>query len=1584
MDDSIHGSFDPVREAADSSGRSGDPSRASNRNHHHSRKSGPPSWRRPLQSAAVIAAGLLGANSLQAGSAFYDFNTDPSSLMTLVGTAQWVPSGGTGSATNSSDGYLQITPNVNSSTGAILFNDFDNGLIVGAFHISADLKVGDGSGTPADGFSINYVRANDPLIAALQGGNSGIDWGGYDAGDQGGYIEDGSATGLGIGFDAYSNAGDDPTGLYISVDDVIKTTILMPTLNGACTDATSIQTGPVGDGTGSSLCWAHLDVDLTTNGLLNVTWKGTVILTNFQTGYLPSAGRLVMGGRTGGLNENQWVDNISITTYAATYALVSGVAGSPDGFTLSLSDSGPSVVDTNSIKLTFNGAAATPNSITKNGTATSVTYANFANLLASGSTNSVAVTFKDANGVALSGNVSFVVPAYSTLVTTPGVTVSTAATNSGFQVYPWHTAVSQPNDVNQWTEAQILGQEGTNYAQFVGWNNSQSGLNENALLGAQGYYFPYTNYINWDVVGPNGGDGNFTANNNYPENEFPGINLGNYPNEDPSTVTDVNNFTELVETWLYLPAGVYTMGVSSDDGFSVKNGKTPADVTGQLLGEFEGGRGAANTLFTVVAPTSGFYPFRLLYEEGGGGADCEWFTVSNGVIQLINDYTNIVQAYQVASAYPPVVSGVLPTIGAGILGGTTAADGAGPLVVQVVDGNPATVSSVKLTLNGKSITPTVTKTNGLTYLYYTTAPVTPTFLGGLNTVSAVITDSANHITTNTWRFNATSVGVFSAANAASAVNTSATNVGFIVYPWQTVDGQPNDAAVWTEAQIAGWYGENTAVLTNWNGATSLQGPHGLYYPWTSYINWDAYGPNATDGDFQIGTGNGYPKSEFPGFVIGENDGATPPNYDYSWEAGAAFNSVNNFSELVEAWFYLPAAGEYQMIVNSDDGFTVKSGQAPGDVFGTVLGEFIGGRGATDTTFSFLVPAPGYYPFRLLYEEGGGGANCEWITVSNGVKSLINDTSDANSWTPYMSASNSPIYVQTVSPVNGQGGVPPNRTVVADVVDGTPNQVASVSILLNGQPATVQTSKKGAVTTAWVTPTPGADALINGATNVATIIYTDTAHNSYTNSWSFTTATTELADNNVTSLDPSLSFPVGSGDTNSPGFLAQTVQIAPRSGTQANTVEWAEQMLAGLGAVRDANVGSTAPWFTNVANLADKTYGPLTSGYWMISNYINLAGDYTLPNVITGTGGDGDFVAANGYPDTAVPGVPGLVKDSGGNLNESVSVEFKTWLEFPAAGEYTFVVSSDDGFRAYEATNHGRLTGLNITAPASLAKMYPALPADPETGSGLIGAPLPLNGFVSGNLVLANPPFGDNTNGVLLNAAAVKGNIVLIQRGNVSFQVMANEAAAAGATALVVMDSAANAGSPPTTLMGGTNAGIPAILIGNEDGLALTNAAAAGTAQANIGDNGTSLRLGEANYGKGWSDVLFTVYAPQAGDYPIRLVYFQGGGGISVELSQIIATPAGVTHVLVNDVAHGGLAAFAKLKSGVTPPPTLVFNQPTVSGNKVTVTWTGAGTLQQAAKLTGSASDWTNVTPAPTGNTYTVTIGPGDLFFRLQQ
>jgi hypothetical protein len=84
-----------------------------------------------------------------------------------------------------------------------------------------------------------------------------------------------------------------------------------------------------------------------------------------------------------------------------------------------------------------------------------------------------------------------------------------------------------------------------------------------------------------------------------------------------------------------------------------------------------------------------------------------------------------------------------------------------------------------------------------------------------------------------------------------------------------------------------------------------------------------------------------------------------------------------------------------------------------------------------------------------------------------------------------------------------------------------------------------------------------------------------------------------------------------------------------------------------------------------------------------------------------------------------------------------------------------------------------------------------------------------------------------------------------------------------------------------------------------------------------------------------------------------------------------------------------IAFFDVAPSGATVPtglPTTTQSGSTLSisaaGGKLSITWTGTGTLQSATVLTGKASDWTAVSPAPTGNSYTAPIGPGDLFFRL--
>src|SRR5262245_40512075 len=158
---------------------------------------------------------LLQAICCQGGEAFFNFNTDPtaSGLLTLYGSATWQRTGGAGAATNANDGYLQITPSSANQRGAVVFADFDNGAIIQAFTFEADVRIGNGSGTPADGFSISYVRANDPVLSNVAGGgNPAVDGGVWATGPncEANLPEEGTQTGISVAVDAWTSGGSRP------------------------------------------------------------------------------------------------------------------------------------------------------------------------------------------------------------------------------------------------------------------------------------------------------------------------------------------------------------------------------------------------------------------------------------------------------------------------------------------------------------------------------------------------------------------------------------------------------------------------------------------------------------------------------------------------------------------------------------------------------------------------------------------------------------------------------------------------------------------------------------------------------------------------------------------------------------------------------------------------------------------------------------------------------------------------------------------------------------------------------------------------------------------------------------------------------------------------------------------------------------------------------------------------------------------------------------------------------------------------------------------------------------------------------
>jgi len=582
-----------------------------------------------------------------AGTATYDFTTDPTTDPTIVisgnNDTPWQASGG------NPGGFLALTYPQNDQNCAVLFPDIDAGRLVKAFKFEADLRVGNSSGDrAADGFSVSFARGNDRYLADpanVGGGFAG-----------GGPAEFGTETGIAVSFDTWSgNALPDTAdieGIIVRVDNVTINKTELLTRHGACADDTSLQTGPrdaaywaaAGEprdpAAWAGLCWQPFLIDLDETGKLTVTWKGRTILDKFQTTYFPSVGRLVLAARTGGANENTHFDNIRLTTVQADNPIIGTPQGDSCGFTVPIADALGVGPNPTTIQVQMNGATVpftTRRDATAGATFLDVTLAT---RVAPGSTNPVSVSFQTT--ATPPGNVSavrnFIVPAATTIPASAKASAFTA-TASGFLVRPHWLGDENgrgPGDVNSTDNAET---------QLAGRFTDASGAtfpNQADLTGAVNGFLTATT-INWDQnAGDFGGGDNFNSlepeADPRPNEAIPGVAPANF-----------SNVATEVLTFLDLPAGCHTLGVNSDDGFLVTLGHSKYGVR---LGEFNGGRGAADSLFRIVVEEAGVYPIRLSWWEGGGGANLEFFSVVGTNKILINDtaVTGHIKAYSAGTA----------------------------------------------------------------------------------------------------------------------------------------------------------------------------------------------------------------------------------------------------------------------------------------------------------------------------------------------------------------------------------------------------------------------------------------------------------------------------------------------------------------------------------------------------------------------------------------------------------------------------------------------------------------------------------------------------------------------------------------------------------------------------------------------------------------------------------------------------------------------------------------------------------------------------------------------------------------------
>jgi hypothetical protein len=289
---------------------------------------------------------------------------------------------------------------------------------------------------------------------------------------------------------------------------------------------------------------------------------------------------------------------------------------------------------------------------------------------------------------------------------------------------------------NARTEAQLAGLLGPNLADPTVAGVALAPANAPNPASAP-LDFEIPTVINLDKVA--GSHGNFT-----PDDQMPGA---------PGTNGGTDNQAAEILTWLDLPVGDISMGVNSDDGFRMTiGGATPNDHFAVNVGEFDGGRGAADTIFKFHIAQAGLYAARVIWENGGGDANIEWFSVQpDGTDILIND-TNTpgaIKAYRAATVpLRPYAAAFSPGQG------QVVSPDAGVNIVLVDGAKPVAPATVRLTLDGAAVTATVTRTNNQTTITYQPAALWPS--ASTHAAQLVFSDTGTpaQTTTNDWTFTA--------------------------------------------------------------------------------------------------------------------------------------------------------------------------------------------------------------------------------------------------------------------------------------------------------------------------------------------------------------------------------------------------------------------------------------------------------------------------------------------------------------------------------------------------------------------------------------------------------------------------------------------------------------------------------------------------------------------------------------------------------------------------------------------------------------------------------------------------------------
>ena len=421
------------------------------------------------------------------------------------------------------------------------------------------------------------------------------------------------------------------------------------------------------------------------------------------------------------------------------------LAGSMSGFSVELTDDeNGSTVDAAGVSATFDGAALEVTAAKADGV-TTFSYET-TGLLEAGTEHFVVLTVKDTEGATHTIEKSFKVKPY---------TVVDAGSRAGDSLKGESGIVATITQISSGQNVGSLHGNNTANAEkaFNGWGNDpeteEAYLNEADPDSFEGWsYYPVlVPVVNFDQDG--GVQGNFNSNNGYDDEYIPNI-----PGWGDSTDGIVGEFTALLE----LKKGAYKLGVNSDDGFKATIGANFTDLLAQELGGFNGGRGASDTTFTIYVQEDGLYPYRVLWYEGGGGANVELFSFVDGEKVLINDpdVDGSIKAYALDGVtFEETTTDRVDTGRAAVISLSPASGDklvkSGSIELVAKNGSATTVdqASAVISLNGEAVDAKVSKDGDIVTISYAPDGGLPV---GAHTVSASFKESNGTERSASWSF----------------------------------------------------------------------------------------------------------------------------------------------------------------------------------------------------------------------------------------------------------------------------------------------------------------------------------------------------------------------------------------------------------------------------------------------------------------------------------------------------------------------------------------------------------------------------------------------------------------------------------------------------------------------------------------------------------------------------------------------------------------------------------------------------------------------------------------------------------------